>query len=650
MNRSTAILVLIGLSVIVFAAPSHAIDPPEFVLEWSVGEIPDDRPVGIGVDAAGNVYVADTINNRIRKYTGDGTFLLEWGTTGTGDGQFNYPRSPKPDANGNVFVSDTHNHRVQMFTSDGTYILQWGTLGTADGQFYYSNGVFVDPTGDVYVTCGFHSSAPGYTRIQKFTGDGTFLLKWGSFGGGNGQFYNPTGLAMDSDGNVYVSDFRNNRIQKFTHDGTFLAKWGSYGSGDGQFVRPIEIDIDACDNVYVADQQNNRIQVFNTGGTFLTKWGSFGSGQGQFYHPWDVAVDADGNIFVADHVNRRIQKFAFAPVSVTLKNEKDSFIRRNRPNLNEGANEMMLVRRFGPSRAVVGFSLSDISASGLVNATLVMSISETIPPANWGSGGRAIEVRRLMEDWAEGNGRKMNVPAPEKTRGDGAGVTWKCAWDADISNNMRDCPDNWKGGKLAVAPRTATTALINNSQTGEVTWDVTQDVHDALIGEPFYGWLVRKAPERRAGHVRFHTREGAWAAGEPSLAPRLVLEYKCQSLTSLTPESFVIDVPSQKNRTDNSPQGQRTPGFNLSSSYPNPTAGRAEMAYSLPGRGQVRLEVYNVLGHRVTTLVSGVQDAGTHSAIWNGKSDNGAEVGSGVYYVRLKHNGKVLTRRVVRVR
>ena len=86
-------------------------------------------------------------------------------------------------------------------------------------------------------------------------------------------FSNPSGVAVDSSGNVYVADTGNNRIQKFDSSGGFIAKWGSSGSGDGQFSYPSGVAVDSSGNVYVADTSNQRIQKFNSSGGFITKWG-----------------------------------------------------------------------------------------------------------------------------------------------------------------------------------------------------------------------------------------------------------------------------------------------------------------------------------------------------------------------------------------
>ncbi len=152
------------------------------------------------------------------------------------------------------------------------FVLQWGSLGTGNGQFGFPVGIAVDGSGNVYVV------DTNNNRIQKFDGTGAFLTTWGSPGPGDGQFDSPTGVAVDGSGNVYVTDRNNNRIQKFNGTGTFLMKWGSPGEGDGQFNNPRGVAVDGSGNVYVVDgdirdRKSSRIQKFNGTGTFLMKWG-----------------------------------------------------------------------------------------------------------------------------------------------------------------------------------------------------------------------------------------------------------------------------------------------------------------------------------------------------------------------------------------
>ena len=185
-----------------------------------------------------------------------------------------------------------------------TFVLKWGTLGSDNGQFANPTDIAVDSTGNVYVAEHYNE------RIQKFNSLGNFLTKWGTLGSGDGQFESPNGVAVDSTGNVYVvEDDINCRIQKFDSAGNFLTKWGAPGSGNGEFGQSKGVAVDSTGNVYVADFLNNRIQKFNNVGNFLTKWGTPGAGNGEFSYPIDVAVDSTGDVYVADYGNYRIQKF-----------------------------------------------------------------------------------------------------------------------------------------------------------------------------------------------------------------------------------------------------------------------------------------------------------------------------------------------------
>src|SRR5437773_3992887 len=139
----------------------------------------------------------------------------------------------------------------------GTFLTTWGSSGTGDGQFDFPFGVATDGSGNVYV------ADYGNDRIQKFDASGTFVTTWGSSGSGNGQFNGPGGVATDGSGHVYVADTNNHRIQKFDASGTFVTTWGSSGSGNGQFNGPDGVATDGSGNVYVADTNNQRIQEFS---------------------------------------------------------------------------------------------------------------------------------------------------------------------------------------------------------------------------------------------------------------------------------------------------------------------------------------------------------------------------------------------------
>jgi hypothetical protein len=278
----------------------------EFIMKWGTpgtGEGQFNGLYGVAVDSNDNVYVADSLNNRVQKFNSTGDFILEWGSLGAGDGQFLTPWCLAVDSNDNVYVADSWNHRVQKFNSTGGFILKWGTNGTEDGQFNRPFGVAVDSNDNVYVTDFYNH------RVQKFNSTGGFILKWGTWGTGDGQLNRPRGIAIDSNDNVYVGDYYNYRVQKFNSTGGFILKWGAQGTGEGQFNRTQGLCVDLNDDVFVADFDSHRVQKFNSTGGFILEWGTLGTGDGQFNGTSGVAADPNGNIYVTDFYNNRIQKF-----------------------------------------------------------------------------------------------------------------------------------------------------------------------------------------------------------------------------------------------------------------------------------------------------------------------------------------------------
>ncbi len=285
---------------------------PTFLRKWGSlgsGDGQFNSPLRVATDSSGNVYVASHASNRVQKFTPEGVFLAGWGSEGSGDGEFFQPRGLAVDSNGQVYVADFQNHRIQKFDGDSRFVVAWGSFGGNEGQFNGPHGVAIDPQGDVYVTDRWNH------RIQKFTSDGLFITQWGGFGGGEGRFNSPTGIAVDASGNVYVAEVGDNnaegghRIQKFNSGGAFIAEWGSLGSERGRFNAPADVTVDSLGNVYVVDSRNNRIQKFTEDGVFLTAWGSEGNDNGQFFRPFGLTVDPSDRMIVADNQNFRVQVF-----------------------------------------------------------------------------------------------------------------------------------------------------------------------------------------------------------------------------------------------------------------------------------------------------------------------------------------------------
>jgi DNA-binding beta-propeller fold protein YncE len=186
------------------------------------------------------------------------------GGKGTGKGEFDTPLGLTLDRQGNIFVADTNNGRIQKFSSTGTYITSIGRKGSGEGELGEPNGIAIDRFGNIYV------AESSNQRLQKLKPDGTFIAQWT---GPEPRFYGPRKIAIGPDDSIYVVDQGRTRIVKFSPDGQVLANWGRKGTGDGEFDDPTSVAVDPTNNkVYVADPCNKRIQVFDSNGKFVGKW------------------------------------------------------------------------------------------------------------------------------------------------------------------------------------------------------------------------------------------------------------------------------------------------------------------------------------------------------------------------------------------
>jgi RHS repeat-associated protein len=262
-----------------------------------------ERPTSLAIDASGNIWVVDSYNNRIEKFSSSGTWLATYGKYGTEHGEYKEPDGIAINhSTGNVYITDQNNNRVQELNEKGEFVRAFGTPGTENGKFDEPAGIAIDTKGNVWVT------DYGNDRVQEFNEKGEYLSKFGSSGTEDGHFNGPSGVVYSS-GVLYVTDLNNDRFQVLTEAGEYLGLVGGSGVEAGRFSLPAGISANSSGDVYIADLGNDRIQEFGEYGNFLAMFGAAGSGAGELSEPEGLDAGSSGEIYVADSGNNRVEKW-----------------------------------------------------------------------------------------------------------------------------------------------------------------------------------------------------------------------------------------------------------------------------------------------------------------------------------------------------
>jgi sugar lactone lactonase YvrE len=282
------------------------------------GNVPGllDSPRGIAFAPDGTIYVADSRNHRVQHLDTEGNVLHVWGSfadAGSGaapGGTFNEPWGVAVGRDGSVYVADTWNHRVQKFTSDGQFVRMWGYFGQGEAPeaFWGPRGLAVDSRNRIYVT------DTGNKRVVVFDSDGNFVTQWGTPGVEVGQFDEPVGIAIGLDDKVYVADTWNQRVQVFQPDEqgmvfTPVVSWDVYGWFGQSLENKPYITVDLANNSYITDPEGYRVIQFDAQGNFVRGFTNWAGQLDASSLPVGIAFDPQGHLWISDAGNHFLMRF-----------------------------------------------------------------------------------------------------------------------------------------------------------------------------------------------------------------------------------------------------------------------------------------------------------------------------------------------------
>ncbi len=297
------------VSGIVNLTPDQVIGQP-----GSGVELGAPRKIAFAPD--GTMYVADTGLHQILHFSPDGQLLHRWGSfanVAEGEapgGTFYEPWGIAVAPDGSVFVADTWNHRIQKFTADGQFVTMWGFFGqgVAPEAFWGPRDLAFDSKGRLFVT------DTGNKRIVIFDQNGNYIDEFGSAGIDPGQFDEQVGIAINARDQIFVTDTWNQRVQVFQIDPQsgktfFVREWQVVGWFGQSLDNKPYITVDNKGNVFITDPEGYRVIQFSEEGQFVRTWGTYSTGIDGFGLAAAVAVDSDGHVWVSDPVNRVLLRF-----------------------------------------------------------------------------------------------------------------------------------------------------------------------------------------------------------------------------------------------------------------------------------------------------------------------------------------------------
>ncbi|HBR64578.1 MAG TPA: hypothetical protein DEA18_02115 [Dehalococcoidia bacterium] len=305
-------------------------------------------PSSMAIRADGVIFVvsrgkSSTKNsNGIQMVTKDHDFLGQIGTYGAGLGGMMWPTSVVLDGDENLYLADEYFNKVTKYDREGNPITEWGTKGSGDGQFNQPSGLLIQDQ-LIYLVDSRNN------RIQMYSLDGEFQGQWGSGGDGEGEFNLPWGISDDSEGNIYIADWRNDRIQKFDSNGNYISAIG--GGKTSVLDRPSDVAVDPDGNIYVTDWGSQRLLVLDQSGSILeTKRGEAD------LNPWSVeylssqdderkARESFVPVYQADtedpsEVSARMEPYFWDPVAVELDQDGTVYV------LETGRHRFQVFERF----------------------------------------------------------------------------------------------------------------------------------------------------------------------------------------------------------------------------------------------------------------------------------------------------------------